>query len=136
MVGILIVTHGTLGQSMIDCAAHVFAGRPSQLESLSIGADEDTDALLTRARTLVQGLDSGEGVLVITDLFGATPCNVACRVLEPGRVEGLSGANLSMLVRALTYRDQPLASLVQKAMTGGTQGVRPLPLSMDDDATT
>lgn len=134
MVGILIVAHGTLGQSMIDCAAHVFNGRPPRLECLDVDSDQDEEVLLTRARDLVQQLDQGDGVLVITDLFGATPCNVACRVLEPGKVEGLSGANLSMLVRALTYRDQPLPSLVEKALAGGTQGVRPLPTSANDDA--
>lgn len=136
MVGILIVAHGTLGQSMIECATHVFHQRPAQLECLDVDSDQDGSVLLTRARDLVNQLDQGDGVLVLTDLFGATPCNVACRVLEPGRVEGLSGANLSMLVRALTYRDQPLASLVQKALAGGTQGVRPLPTSVSDDATT
>lgn len=136
MVGILIVAHGTLGQSMIECAAHVMHARPPQLNSLDVDSDQDGDVLYARANDLIDQLDSGDGVLVITDLFGATPCNVACRVLKPGRVAGLSGANLSMLMRALTYRDQPLDVLVQKAMAGGTQGVRPLPTDANDDATT
>lgn len=136
MVGILIIAHGSLGLSMIECATHVFHQRPARLESLDVDSDQNGEVLLTRARDLVNQVDQGDGVLVLTDLFGATPCNVACRLLQPGRVEGLSGANLSMLVRALTYRDQPLAAVVQKALAGGTQGVRPLPTSVSDDATT
>ncbi|MBM3394496.1 MAG: PTS fructose transporter subunit IIA [Betaproteobacteria bacterium] len=129
MVGILIIAHGNLGQSMIDCAAHVFSGRPPQLESLNIDPQADPEEQLRTAQDLVRRLDSGDGVLVISDLFGATPCNVACGVLQPGKVEGISGANLSMLIRALTYRTQPLAMVAQKALAGGTQGVRPLPTS-------
>ena len=69
-------------------------------------------------------LDEGQGVLVLTDMYGATPGNVALRLLDPGRVEGVSGVNLPMLIRALSYRDKgDLAWIVSKALSGGTEGV-------------
>jgi PTS system ascorbate-specific IIA component len=71
----------------------------------------------------VRQLDGGEGVLVLTDILGATPSNIATRLLKPGRVEGVSGASLPMLIRALTYRDEPLADVVDKAVSGGCEGV-------------
>ena len=81
------------------------------------------DAILPQARELVQQLDEGDGVLVLTDMLGATPSNIAARLLAPGRVEGVSGVNLPMLIRALTYRDEPLAAVVDKAISGGREGV-------------
>lgn len=127
MVGILIVAHGSLGDSLIHCATHVMGGRPEQLLELGITVRDDPVQVLPRALRLVRQLDSGEGVLVLTDVYGATPANVAARVLAPGRVEGVAGVNLPMLVRALTYRNEPLATVVAKAMSGGVEGVFRMP---------
>jgi PTS system ascorbate-specific IIA component len=63
----------------------------------------------------------------MTDLYGATPSNIAARLLQPGRVEGLAGVNLPMLIRALTYRDEPLDKLIEKALSGGSLGVLRIP---------
>ena len=68
-------------------------------------------------------LDEGQGVLILSDIYGATPCNMVSKLLEPGRVEGVAGVNLPMLVRALTYRNESLARLVEKALSGGREGV-------------
>jgi len=68
-------------------------------------------------------------VLVMTDIFGATPSNIATKLLKPGKVEGLAGVNLPMLIRALTYRDEPLDSVIEKALGGASDGVRRLPHS-------
>ena len=68
-------------------------------------------------------VDSGRGVLLLTDIFGATPANVALKLLQPGRVEGVSGVNLPMLLRALTYRDKDMETLVTKTVAGGRDGV-------------
>ncbi len=126
MVGILIVAHGALGASLIDCATHVFGTRPAQLEQLDIGPHQDPEELLARAKNLLSQLDQGDGVLILSDLLGATPCNIVCQVLNPGRVDGVSGVNLSMLMRAITYRRESLAILVQKAMAGGLDGIQHL----------
>ncbi len=124
MVGILIVAHGRLGESLIDCAAHVFGARPPNVEPLNIDPQEDPTDLLVRANRLITQVDEGDGVLVMSDILGATPCNVASRVLRPGYVEGVSGVNLPMLLRAITYRKEPLPNLVQKALVGGADGVQ------------
>jgi PTS system ascorbate-specific IIA component len=68
-------------------------------------------------------MDEGNGVLILSDIYGATPCNIVSKLLIPGKVEGVSGVNLPMLVRALTYRNGDLSKLVEKALSGGREGV-------------
>jgi mannose PTS system EIIA component len=72
----------------------------------------------------VRYLDQGSGVLVLSDIYGATPSNIATRLLVPGSVEGIAGVNLPMLIRALTYREEAgLASLIDKALSGAAEGI-------------
>jgi len=123
MVGVLIVAHGALGEALIHGTSHVLGKRPLQVQQLGVTVHDDPDAILPQAQELVRQLDSGDGVLVLTDILGATPSNIATRLLKPGKVEGLSGASLPMLIRALTYRDEPLAAVVDKAKSGGQDGV-------------
>jgi len=123
MIGILIIAHGTLGESLIHCVSHVFGARPRKIRQLGIGVHDEPDALLPQARELINQLDEGQGVLVLSDIYGATPSNTCCRLMEPGRVEVVAGVNLPMLVRALTYRNEPLEVVVEKAMAGGREGV-------------
>lgn len=123
MIGILIVAHGTFGEALIHCASHVLGKRPPQVLQLGVTVHDDPEALLPLAHDLVRQLDQGQGVLVFSDILGATPCNIASRLLIPGKVEGISGINLPMLIRALTYRDEPLASVAAKAIDGGLAGV-------------
>jgi len=123
MVGILIVAHGAFGEALIHCASHVLGKRPLRVRQVGITVHDDPDAMLPQAQELVRQLDEGDGVLVLTDMLGATPSNIAARLAAPGRVEVVAGVNLPMLVRALTYRAQPLAAVVGKAMSGGREGV-------------
>ncbi|MGB8437448.1 MAG: PTS sugar transporter subunit IIA [Burkholderiales bacterium] len=123
MVGILIVAHGTFGEALIHCASHVLGRRPLAVAQLGVTVHDDPEALIPQAEALVAGLDKGAGVLILSDILGATPANLATRLLKPGRVEGLAGASLPMLIRALTYRDEPLASVIGKAASGGLEGV-------------
>jgi PTS system ascorbate-specific IIA component len=123
MVGILIVAHGAFGEALIHCASHVLGKRPLRVRQVGITVHDDPDAILPQAQELVRQLDEGDGVLVLTDMLGATPSNIAARLAAPGRVEVVAGVNLPMLVRALTYRAQPLAAVVGKAMSGGREGV-------------
>ncbi len=127
MIGILIVAHGTLGESLIHCASHVMGKRPLYLRQLGVTVHDDPDAILPQGQDLIRFLDQGSGVLVMTDIFGATPSNIACRLLEDGRVEGVSGVNLPMLIRALTYREKSLSELIEKAIAGGQEGVINMP---------
>lgn len=123
MIGILIISHGALGESLIRAASHVLGARPLAVRQLGVTVNDDPEVLLPLARDLVRELDEGNGVLVLADIYGATPGNIAMRLLDKGRVEGLSGVNLPMLVRALTYRNEPLATVVEKALSGGVEGV-------------
>jgi len=123
MIGILLITHETLGESLIQCACHVLNKRPVQLLQLGVAAGDDPNDLLPLARQMLKLVDTGEGVLVITDIYGATPSNLAAKLLDAGRVEGLSGANLPMLLRAINYRDKGMETLLMRATGGGRDGV-------------
>jgi PTS system mannose-specific IIA component len=136
MIGILIIAHGTLGESLIHCASHVLNKRPPRLKQLGVTAQDDPLLLLPQARALVKELDAGNGVLILSDMYGGSPSNIAAKLLIPGRVEGIAGVNLPMLIRALTYRDKTLATLLVKAVSGGCEGVlRIPPLSLHNAAT-
>ncbi|MEY3882947.1 MAG: hypothetical protein RIS87_1239 [Pseudomonadota bacterium] len=123
MIGILIIAHGSLGESMLDCAKHVWGKEPQQLASLAVSIHDDPNALLQKANALVAALNSGDGVLVLSDMYGATPCNIVGKLLDPGVVEGIAGVNLPMLIRTITYRQEPLMTLIEKAVSGGREGV-------------
>lgn len=123
MIGILLITHGSYGEALIQNACHVLNKRPAQVNQLGISAQDDPLDLLLLARDMLKLLDSGEGVLVLTDIFGASPANLALKLLEPGRVEGLAGVNLPMLLRALTYRDKGMETLLVRARDGGRDGI-------------
>ena len=123
MIGILIIAHDNLGESLSRAVTHVLGYNPQQFEVLSVAATDDPSMLLPRAREQVARLDSGDGVLILSDLFGATPCNLASRLIAPGRVEVIAGVSLPMLVRAFTYRSRPLEAMVKKAVSGGCDGV-------------
>jgi|SRR3989338_11446672 len=124
MIGILIIAHGTLGESLIHCASHVLGSRPPLLKQLGVSVHDDPVEVLPNARELVRELNQeGGGVLILSDIYGATPCNIVSQLLEPGRVEGIAGVNLPMLVRAIAYRNENLETLVEKAITGGAGGI-------------
>ncbi len=127
MIGILLVSHGAFGESLIHCASHVLGKRPLYVRQLGVTVHDDPDEILPTAEDLIRFLDQGQGVLVMTDIYGATPSNIASRLLRPGRVEGIAGVNLPMLIRALTYRDEPLEAVVAKALSGGSEGVMRMP---------
>lgn len=128
MIGILILTHGTLGESLIHCASHVLNKRPLRVKQLGVTAQDDPLLLLPQARALVRELDDGSGVLILTDMYGGTPCNISAKLLIPGKVEGVAGVSLPMLIRALTYREKSMEMMVTKAVSGGCEGVMRLPM--------
>jgi mannose PTS system EIIA component len=123
MVGILIIAHDNLGDSLIRCATHVLNKEPQGVRQLGVGMHDDPAVALRQAQQAVAELDDGDGVLVLSDIYGATPSNIAMKLMVPGRVEGVAGVSLPMLVRSLTYRDRGIAVMVQKAVSGGHDGV-------------
>ena len=92
MIGILIVTHGAFGESLIHCASHVLGKRPLQVRQVGVTVHDDPDAILPQAQELVRQLDEGDGVLVLTDIFGATPGNIAARLSVPGKSRASPGS--------------------------------------------
>ena len=123
MIGILLITHGSFGEALVQNACHVLNKRPVQVNQLGVSAQDDPLDLLPLALRMLELVDNGEGVLVLTDIFGASPANLVIKLLEPGRVEGLTGVNLPMLLRALTYREKGMEILLQRARDGGRDGV-------------
>jgi PTS system mannose-specific IIA component len=127
VIGVLIVTHGEIGTAVLESARQILGVELRQVATLSVWRQDDPDDLILRARELLDGIDGGDGVLVLTDIFGATPGNVVSKLLEDGRIEGVSGVSLPMLLRVLTGRNGghpvPLATVVSRALSGGAEGV-------------
>lgn len=121
MIGILLVTHNHLGESLVDGVRHVMGKAPSQLEVLSVAANDVPEKKEQEARALLEKLDTGDGVLLLVDVFGATPSNIVRRLCQPGKIVGVAGVNLPMLLRVVCYRDRPLAEIAQKALQGGRE---------------
>ncbi|HEX9435353.1 MAG TPA: PTS fructose transporter subunit IIA [Burkholderiales bacterium] len=123
MIGVLLVTHGEIGTALLTSASQILGGVAQQVATLSVWRQDDPDDLVLRARELLERIDAGDGVLVLTDIFGATPGNVVSRLLADGQVEGVSGVSLPMLLRVLTSRNGSLAAAVKRALSGGAEGV-------------
>ena len=121
MVGILLITHNGPGDSLLDCVRHVTGSIPQHLKSLSVMADDDPQRKEEEGRLLIGQLDSGNGVLIMTDIYGATPSNIARRLCQPGHVEGVAGVNLPMLLRVVCGPDMPLDTMAQRALQGGQE---------------
>jgi PTS system mannose-specific IIA component len=122
MIGILLLTHAPLGEAFIEAATHVFRGRPERMEAIDVRADQDTAEVNRLARDVIERLDDGSGVLVITDVMGGTPSNCTLRLCSPGHIEVIAGISLPMLLRALTYRNDTLDVVVEMALAGGQSG--------------
>lgn len=123
-VGVLLLTHNAIGPALIEAARHVLGPLPLDVECVEIGADCDPDAMLRVSSDQARQIDSGDGVLVLTDVFGATPCNVARRLDDMGvSIKCVPGLNLPMLLRVLNYPEQPLRTLADTAASGGRSGI-------------
>jgi len=122
MNAILIIAHAPLASALRQCVLHVFPDAGSAVAALDVQANTPPEETLAQARLMVQQFDTPQ-FLVMADLFGATPCNVASKLVDGVHSRLLTGVNLPMLLRAVSYRAEPLDALVTRAMMGGTQGV-------------
>ena len=104
MIGLLIISHGTLGESLIHCASHMLNKRPPRLRQIGVTAQDDPGQLVPQARKMVKELDEGDGVLVLTDMYGGSPSNIAAKLVIPGKIEAVAGVNLPMLIRLAKAR--------------------------------
>ncbi|MFO6421549.1 PTS sugar transporter subunit IIA [Hylemonella sp. W303a] len=131
MNGIVIIAHAPLASALQACAAHVFPERAQGLLALDVQANVSAERTLHLAREAVTRLGDVP-LLLLSDVVGATPCNVATHLLHAWRAQGqgqarlLAGVNLPMLWRAVSYQHEPLDVLAAKALQGGSQGVQEL----------
>jgi PTS system mannose-specific IIA component len=103
MIGLILVTHGRLAEEFINAMEHV-VGHQEAVVAVCIGPNDDMEARRSEIRKAIRAVDSGEGAIILTDLFGGTPSNLAISLLQAGRVEVLAGINLPMLIRLATAR--------------------------------
>lgn len=123
MIGVLVVTHGDFGLHLLG-AAQTILGPQEQCAHMSVDASIDMAALLATLKSTVISLESGDGVIILTDMFGGTPSNISLSLLQPGKVEILTGANLPMLLKTLTSRAvADLNQLAADAKAAGVQGI-------------
>lgn len=123
MPGLLLITHGNLGDDMLHAAREILSGCPLSAAAIAVDADSNPDQLFADAGKLCDTLDDGSGVLVLTDLYGSTPSNIANRLIETCNARVISGANLPMLLRILNYPDMSLEALCDKAANGARDGI-------------
>ena len=119
MAGILLVTHNGLGDSFADCVKHVLGKMPPNLKVLSVLAGDDPQKKLAEGQALIKQLDTGGGVLILSDVYGATPSNIGRQLCHAERVVGVAGLNLPMLLRVVSYPDTSLPELAKAAVDGG-----------------
>ena len=122
-VGVLVITHGRIGEEMLEQASTTLGVCPLETEALSIFPEFDIDEMDTIARVICLRLDVGDGVLVLTDMYGSTPSNIAKRLMNLPRVEVVTGINMPMLIRIMNYATLSLAELREIAITGGHDGI-------------
>lgn len=122
-IGLLIITHGGIGQSLYDAVVSMLGSCPLNTEVLTITQEQDPEERIQKAKGLIKRLNHGGGVLVLTDMYGSTPSNIACALRDNKEVAIVTGVNLPMLVRILNYPDLKLEQLVQKALSAGREGV-------------
>jgi len=123
-VGILLITHSGIGGALLNVAYGTFGQLPLEISQLSVSRDPEPELLIAKASYLVRKLDSGAGVLVLTDMFGSTPSNIAQDLQHQGlKIQVVAGLNLPMLFRILNYPTLPLEMLSKKALSGGQDGI-------------
>ncbi|MCX7244199.1 MAG: PTS fructose transporter subunit IIA [Burkholderiales bacterium] len=131
MPGIVIVAHTPLASAMLGFAEQTFGMLPEKIQAVDIPPHEDAKVSLERLLVAAQAVDMGNGILVLTDVMGATPANVASRLISqlhlagksPSPVIVLTGLNLPMLMRAVSYRQDDLDELARKTLQGGQNGI-------------
>ena len=126
MNGILIIGHAPLATALRQCALHVFPECGAELVALDVLPNVSPEDTLASAREVLRQLEQQAGiksVLVLADVFGATPCNVAQKLVDGLRSRLVTGVNLPMLLRTVSYRSEALEALAARAVSGGTQGV-------------
>ncbi len=123
MVNLIVIAHAEIANSFITTVEHILSKRVSNLHVLAVKKTEDAESFLIKATTFIKTIAKDGEVLLLSDLFGATPTNIAQKLVEHGKVELITGLNLPMLIRAISYAKLGLKSCIEKALDGATGGV-------------
>lgn len=132
-VSILIVTHGNIGQAVLDTAIDIIGSSPMPAQAVNIDMDCDYDTLVSEVNAVGKKLDTGDGILLLTDLFGSTPSNIASAINIKNCIV-IAGLNLPMLIRVMNYYNLPLYELSDKAIDGGKDGILAYYIDKNHDA--
>ena len=122
MNGILIIAHAPLASALRQCVAHVFTDNPEGVAALDVQPNTPPEETLAQARIMLAQLGATDA-LVLADVFGATPCNVAQKLVDGVHSKLITGVNLPMLLRALNHRDKGMDNLITKTVAGGRDGI-------------
>lgn len=123
-VGLCLISHDGIGKALLETAEFMLGGRPLPAEAIAVTPASDPDLILAHAREVVRALDQGQGVIVLTDMFGSTPSNIATALKrENDRVTVVAGVNLPMLIRLMNYPRLSSEQLTDKALGGGREGI-------------
>ncbi len=132
MIGLVLVTHGGLAREFLAALEHV-VGPQQQTATISIGPDDDMEKRRAEIVDSVREVDVGSGVIILTDMFGGTPSNLAISVMEQGSVEVIAGANLPMLIKLASVRgDRPIDEAVQIARESGRKYIEVASILLDE----
>lgn len=124
-ISVMLITHEEVGHAFINTVSKTFGGGDLPLPTTVVSIDEDTDPelIMPRLQRAAEQIEDGQGLLILTDLFGSTPCNIATELGQQQRVRVVTGLNLPMLMRLMNYADLDLDELAEKAASGGKDGV-------------
>lgn len=122
-VGLLLISHNELGSNLLETATKMLGSCPILTETLAVSINSDPELMQDQALAMCHDLDQGDGVLIMADMFGSTPANIASRLLGRRNIAMVTGLNLPMLVRVLNYAHLSLSELAKKALSGGRDGV-------------
>jgi len=134
MNGILIIAHAPLASALRQCVLHVFPDNPAGVVALDVQPNMPPEETLAQARIVFEELGTSHA-LVMVDVFGATPCNVAQKLVDGEKSKLITGINLPMLLRTVSYRHEPLDALVARALAGGAQGVMQVAITAPQNQT-
>ena len=123
-VGILIITHGEIGEELLAAARSTLGGKlPLKCRALSVSPSCDPDSQHKKAQAMLASVNDGSGVLILTDMYGSTPSNIANGFKDLENIEVIAGVNLPMFIRILNYSDLSLSEMTEKALSGGHDGI-------------
>ncbi len=123
MTALIVIGYKEFTLGVRKAVEHVFGGEQQRVSYIAADYDAAPEKFGQQIRAQIENLDDGSGIVILADIYGATHTNTACRLLQPGRVELVSGLNLPMLLRALNYRHLPMNEFVDKLVAGGREGI-------------